>query len=257
MDKQINYKGKNMGYKEYNNYPDRPTIIFLHDSFGCIKLWRDFPEKLGEMTKCNVLIYERIGYGNSDPMDTHHRENNYLEDEAAIFNDLIKMWNLDKVILFGHSDGGSISLLEAAKYPKDIRAIITVGAHVFVEDITIGGIDEAVEMYKTGDLKAKLAKYHGDNVENVFWSWADTWRSEKFRSWNMERFLPMIKCPSLIIQGEKDEYGSIKQVESIVNNTTGKSEAFIVSNAGHTPYKEVPQVVLKKSAEFIKKILKD
>ena len=256
MNKQIKYKGKKIEFKECNYPKERSTIVFLHDSFGCIKLWRDFPEKLGEMTQCNILIYDRIGYGDSDSMGTPQREKDYLEDEANIFNDLRKIWNLNKIILFGHSDGGSISLIEAAKYPENIKGIITVGAHVFVEDVTVAGISVAVEMYETSDLKKKLAKYHGDNVENVFWSWANTWRSEEFRTWNIEKFLPMIKCPSLIIQGENDEYGTLKQVESITNKTVGNSEAFIIPNTGHTPYKEAPHIVLKKSAEFIESILK-
>ncbi|MGF6906142.1 alpha/beta fold hydrolase [Fusobacterium sp. PH5-44] len=254
MIKQTVYNGKTINVQEFNNYPNRPTIIFLHDSFGCIKLWRDFPEKLGKIAKCNVLIYERIGYGNSDPMDTIRRENSYLEEETDIFNDLIKIWNLDKVILFGHSDGGSISLLEAAKYPKNVLGIITVGAHVFVEDITVSGIGDAVKAYKEDDLKLRLEKYHKTNTDNVFWSWAKTWTSDEFRKWNIEQFLPMIKCPSLIIQGEKDEYGTLRQVESIINQTTGKSEAFIVPDTGHTPYKEKPDTILKRTAEFIQEL---
>lgn len=148
MSEKTFYKGKNIEVKKYINNENMPTIVFLHDSFGCIKLWRDFPEKLGQMTGCNTLIYDRIGYGNSDSMETYHRENNYLEEETDILNDLLKIWKLGKVILFGHSDDGSISLLEAAKYPENLLGIVTVGAHVFVEDITVSGIGEAVKAYE-------------------------------------------------------------------------------------------------------------
>lgn len=49
---------------------------------------------------------------------------------------------IDKAILFGHSDGGSIALIFAAKYPSKVGGIITEGAHIFVEDITLKGIRE-------------------------------------------------------------------------------------------------------------------
>lgn len=237
--------------KKIGNYSNKPTIIFLHDSLGCIELWRDFPQQLSDATQCNVLIYDRQGYGKSCAFINSKRDNNYLEIEADILNELLHFWNIEKAILFGHSDGGSIALLTAAKYPKKILGIITEGAHVFVEDITLKGINEAKELYETTDLKSKLEKYHDENTEAMFWAWAETWTTDEFKSWNMEKFLPMIQCKALIIQGEDDEYGSLKQVESIVNNTNGNSKKTIIPNVKHTPHKETPEFVLEKSVEFI------
>ena len=192
--------------KRIDAFPGKPTIVFLHDSLGCIDLWRDFPERVGEMTSCNVLIYDRQGYGKSCGFSNDKRNNQYLEAEAEVLNQLLEFWNIDQPILFGHSDGGSIALLTAAKYPSKIKAIITEGAHVFVEDVTIKGIKEAIHHYETTDLKTKLEKYHAKNTEAMFWAWAKTWTTEEFSSWNIEQFLFDIQCPSLIIQGEKDEY---------------------------------------------------
>jgi len=237
--------------KRISNHPGRPTIIFLHDSLGCIELWRDFPEKLGELTQCNVFVYDRQGYGQSGPFTYDERDNYYMELEADILNDLLDFWELDDVILFGHSDGGSIALIAAGKYPERIKGVITEGAHIFVEDVTINGIKEAVELYKTTNLKTKLAKYHGDKTEDMFWAWASTWTTDEFRNWNIEHFLARITCPSLVIQGEDDEYGTLKQVEGIINQTTGNAEKLILSKVKHTPHKESPEVVLMQVSEFI------
>lgn len=70
--------------KRTDNFSGRPIIVFLHDSLGCIELWRDFPQKLAEMTQCNIFIYDRLGYGKSEPMPTHERPVNYMELEADI-----------------------------------------------------------------------------------------------------------------------------------------------------------------------------
>lgn len=237
--------------KRIDTFPNRPTIVFLHDSLGCIDLWRDFPERVGALTQCNVLLYDRQGYGKSCGFTYTKRDNHYLELEADILNQLLNYWNIEQPILFGHSDGGSIALLTAAKYPEKIKAIITEGAHVFVEDITVNGIKEAIQLYETTDLKSKLEKYHGSNTEAMFWAWANTWTTEEFRSWNIEHFLPMIQCPTLVIQGEKDEYGSLQQVESIKEKVSGATEKFIIPSIGHTPHKDNPEVVLKKISSFI------
>ena len=241
--------------KRTTNFSGRPTLIFLHDSLGCIELWRDFPEKLGAATNCNVLVYDRQGYGKSSPFSIAKRDNFYMEREADMLNELLVFWNIEKAILFGHSDGASIALLTAAKYPEKILGIITEGAHVFVEDVTVAGIKEAIQLYETTDMKTKLKKYHGANTEAMFWAWAETWTTAGFRPWNIENFLPGITCPSLIIQGENDEYGTLKQVRAISTQTSGTATELILPNIKHTPHKEAPQLVLEKSSAFIKQLL--
>ena len=236
-------------------YPGRPTIIFLHDSLGCIQLWRDFPKKLGELTNCNVLVYDRQGYGKSSPFTTSERNNDYLEIEADILIEILDAFKIADAILFGHSDGGSIALIAAAKYPSHIKGIISEGAHIFVEEKTLDGIKEAVEVYRTTNLKYKLEKYHGDKTEDVFSAWSNTWLSEKFSTWNIENYLSFVTCPSLIIQGEEDEYGTLKQVEGIFNKVPGVATKLILLNVKHTPHKEAAELVLQKSANFISALL--
>ncbi|MCH2214781.1 MAG: alpha/beta hydrolase [Flavobacteriales bacterium] len=237
--------------KKSGRNPTLPTIVFLHDSLGCIELWRDFPEKLGTLSACNVISYDRRGYGKSHPFAEKQRSKGYMELEADVLINLLDNWQLETAILFGHSDGGSIALIAAGKYPDRISAVITEGAHIFVEDITIRGIRKAIELYKTSGLKSKLTKYHGDKTDELFWAWASTWTKDEFRSWNIESFLPSISCPCLIIQGENDEYGSIDQVEGIIRGTLGYAEKFLIPNVKHTPHKEVPDLILSKSKKFL------
>lgn len=229
-----------------------PTIIFLHDSLGSITLWRHFPATLGEKARCNVLLYDRQGYGESAPFNSISRHNNYLETEADILIKIMDAFELKQTILFGHSDGGSIALIAAAKYPERIKGIITEGAHIFVEEITLAGIRDAVHAWETTDLKSRLAKYHKENTEGVFRAWTETWLNEKFRNWSIEHFLPQIICPVLVIQGENDEFGSMEQVNGIMNNVSGKAEQLIVPGVGHTPHKESKEIVLEKAVEFIR-----
>ena len=251
MQSQFKIVLNEIAIRRFDNFSGRPTIIFLHDSLGCIELWRDFPQKLGALTNCNVLVYDRQGYGKSCPFSYPKRDKHYLELEADILNELLVHWNIDNAILFGHSDGGSIAIIMAAKYPEKIKAIITEGAHIFVEDITVNSIKEAIREYQTSDLKSKLQKYHGNKTEEMFWAWAGNWTTEEFRDWNIENFLPLINCPSLIIQGEEDEFGTLDQVTKIASQTSGKLSQFIIPNIRHTPHKEATELTLEKVKEFI------
>lgn len=251
MQQEIKFKFDEIAIKRINNFSNRPVIIFLHDSLGCIELWRDFPQKIIELANCNVLIYDRQGYGKSCSFSNSKRDNYYLEHEADILNALLDYWNIDKAILFGHSDGGSIALIAASKYPEKISGIIIEGAHIFVEDITIAGIKEVEKLYQTSNLNAKLKKYHGSNTDKMFWAWVTTWTSKEFRNWNIEKFLPLIKCPLLFIQGEADEFGTLKQVETTISSVKGISEKFIIPDVGHSPHKENQEKVLEKTIQFI------
>jgi len=234
----------------------RPALVFLHDSLGCIALWRDFPERLAARTGCNVLVYDRQGYGASSPFSVgRQRDQSYLEREADVLVQLLDQCGLQNVILFGHSDGGSIALIAAAKYPALFRGLISEGAHIFVEDISLEGIRTAVDAYEHTDLRQRLYKYHGDKTDAVFAAWTETWLRPDFRDWTIENLLPGIQCPVLVIQGEQDEYGSVAQVEGIVKNVSGPAQVLLVPGAAHTPHKETPAIVLDAAADFISGLL--
>lgn len=239
-------------YTEFFNVDgNQPVVVFLHDSLGCVELWRDFPRRLSEMNHCNVMVYDRQGYGKSDPMLTYERPVNYLEIEADRLMVLLEYFGLKKVILFGHSDGGSIALIAASKYPDQINAVVAEAAHIFVEDVTLDGIYKAKEAYRSTNLHQRLVKYHGDKVETLFRAWTETWIRNDYRDWNIEHFVSSILCPVLFVQGETDEYGSIQQVDKTVHQVQGKADKYILPNVGHTPHKEAPDLVLERVTSFI------
>lgn len=248
---RVHLKGQELYVEVHNMFPGRPTLVFLHDSLGCVQLWRDFPRKLAEATKCNVLAYDRLGYGKSGPMPTHERPVGYMELEAAVLDDLLAALGINDVVLFGHSDGGTIALIAASKYPERIKAVVCEAAHIFVEDVTLQGIYDAIEAYKNTNLPERLQKYHGDKVDTIFRSWTETWTRSDYRTWNIEHLLKGISCPLLFVQGEADEYGTLAQVDKTIGQVSGSAEKYLVPNVGHTPHKEAPEQVLARASAFI------
>lgn len=229
-----------------------PVLVFLHEGLGSIELWRDFPQELVKATGCDALIYDRWGHGLSERLDGK-RPVNYLEEEAfRSLPQVLAQGGVDDAVLIGHSDGGSIALLFAARY--GVRGVVTEAAHVFVEEVTLAGIREAVKVYESSELKAKLSRYHGDNTESLFRGWADTWLSPEFRNWNIEDYLPEITSPLLVIQGEEDEYGSEAQMEAIISQVSGPARSLLVPGCGHTPHHQARAVVLEEMARFIRSV---
>lgn len=255
IDGMISVNGQQLYVRCTEYTPGRPTLVFLHDSLGCAAFWRAFPDQLAGLTACNVLVYDRKGYGASEPFDARPRGTDYLEREADVLNALLDACSIRQAILFGHSDGGSIALIAAARYPHRIAGLIAEAAHIFVEEVTLHGIRAAVERYATTDLPQRLERYHGSKAESVFRAWTGTWLREDFRSWSIEHLLPLITCPVLVIQGDADAFGTMAQVDGIVQRVRGKAESFILPGIGHTPHREEEVETMARSAGFVNEIL--
>ena len=211
-------------------------------------MYKNYPEQLCQQLDVRGFIYDRSGYGKS-PGDLSNRTLNYLEEASTDLHQILTEHVKGPIVLYGHSDGGTIALLYASKYPKNNLGIITEAAHVFVEDLTIQGIKVAVKAFENKKLD-RLEQYHGRKYETTFWAWANTWLHPDFKYWNIERFLPQISVPQLIIQGEHDQYATLEQVYSIQRHTQGVTTIF-VPPCKHAPFKEKPALILKKISQFI------
>lgn len=233
---------------------DRPTLVLLHEALGHIGMWKDFPQQLAEATGLDLLVYERRGYGRSSPI-TLPRPDDYLEEEGRDWlGPVLDAAGLKKVILVGHSDGGSIALIGAACLQKRVVAIITAAAHIRIDLLTTAGIVEAVELYKTTELPERLARYHGERTDLLFRAWSETWLRDRFQPLDLSDYLHQISCPALIIQGADDQYGEVAQVEDIVSGIGEKAEALFLPDCGHVPHLQAPAATLKAMQGFVESL---
>jgi len=231
-----------------------PVLVFLHEGLGSIRQWRDFPQQVAMATGCRALVYDRYGYGGSDVLQEARVGVQFMHDAALKeLPDLLKKLEIENPILIGHSDGASIALIHAgAGYP--VRGVAVMAPHVFIEDICVNSIQDAARQFETTDLADRLGRYHRD-AGKTFHLWADAWLDPAFRDWNIEPYLPGIKCPLLAIQGEDDEYGTMAQLDRIQRQVQGPCELLKLSAGGHSPHKDQPERVLNSLANFIGKII--
>ncbi len=253
MTHYIQAGGHRLAYSWINPAADRrePVLVFLHEGLGCMKQWKDFPLILCKAAGLRGLMYDRYGYGKSEALK-ETRDAGFLKREACeILPELLQKLGINgKIILFGHSDGGTIALLFASCFSGKTLCLVAEAPHVFLEEVSLDGIQSAVKAYKESDLKQRLTKYHGDKTQIMFESWTGLWLDEKNKDWNMFEELKRIKSPLLVIQGDKDNYGSFRQVETILKLTGGQSNGFYLKNCGHFPHYEHKNTVLNESVRF-------
>lgn len=235
---------------------DRDLIIFLHEGLGSVALWRNWPARLCEQADCRGLVYSRYGYGASTARPPEEKwPVSYMHAQAEeVLPALLKALNMqnERPVLYGHSDGGSIALMYAAMYPENTQAIAVAAPHIFVEDVTIASIEQAREAYLTTDLPKRFARYH-QNPDSAFWGWNDIWLNPQFKYWNIEEYLPKIRCPVLAIQGKDDEYGTLAQIQGI-QRIVPKTEMCIIEDCRHSPHKDQPQKLNQALVRFFHKL---
>jgi pimeloyl-ACP methyl ester carboxylesterase len=226
-----------------------PTLVFLHEGLGSVSTWRDVPEELARRTGCGALVYSRLGYGASDPV-APPRPLSYMHDEAELLPEVLDAAGVQRAILVGHSDGGSIAILHAgSERAGRVRGLVLEAPHVFVEDLSVASIAAARDEYLHGDLRARLARHHQD-VDGAFWGWNRAWLDPGFRSWNIEAALPDIRVPILAIQGADDPYGTLLQIDAIERRAPGPTERLILPECGHAPHRDQRAATLDAIARF-------
>ena len=236
---------------------DSPCMVFLHEGLGSVSMWRDFPHQLCTALGWRGLVYSRPGYGQSTPRaPDDHWQPDFLQQQAlevlpALLLALGVNGTQQPLWLFGHSDGGSIALIHAAKAhtvgAASPAGIVVLAPHVLVESISVTSIQAARQAYldtdpKTG-LKPRLARYHAD-PDSAFWGWNDVWLSDAFRTWDIRPILHHITCPVLAIQGLDDEYGTLEQVRSI-QRMAPQTRLLELPQCGHSPHKDQADAVVE------------
>jgi len=237
--------------------PDKaPTLVLLHEGLGCVAMWRDFPAKIAERTGYGVLVYSRPGYGKSDPVPLP-RPLTYMHEEAVeILPAVLDQAGIKRAVLLGHSDGASIATIYAGcRQDFRVRGLVLMAPHFFCEDISVKSIAAAKEAYETTDLRVRLARYHGNNVDVAFWGWNQAWLHPDFRHWNIGEFLPTLRVPVLIIQGRDDQYGTAAQIELAQAEAHCPVEVLYLDRCQHSPQVDQPEATLEAIAEFSRRVL--
>ena len=236
-----------------------PLIVFLHEGLGSLAMWKDFPQRLCDAAGCRGLVYSRPGYGRSTPraaeeawgLDFMHRQAHEVLPALlhALGIDIVARTCAERPWLFGHSDGGSIALLYAARFSSQVAGAIVVAPHILVEDLSVRSIEQARQAYLDTDLRERLARYH-DDPDSAFWGWNRIWLQPPFRDWSIEGEIESITCPLLAVQGVDDEYGTLEQIHGIARRVP-QTQLLELAECGHSPQRDQAERLIAASVAFI------
>ncbi len=233
----------------YSNNNKLSSIVLLHEGLGSVSMWKEWPQELSEKLKRNVIVYSRLGMGYSSPLKKPRNISFMHEESKKYLKKIIENYCVIEPILYGHSDGASISIIYAGLgFP--LNSIILEAPHLLVEDITIDEIKKLRSLWDKSNIKKRFGKYHND-AESAFIEWCKIWLSRDFRNWNIVNYANSIRVPVLAIQGANDQYGTMKQIDLLEKNVKTKFSKFILESCKHSPHKEYPELILEKIDSFL------
>lgn len=228
--------------------PGKPVLVFLHDGLGSIQTMRSFPTALSDACGMGGFVYDRLGYGRSDRLDSFPTL--FMEDAADRLPRVLEKAGIDDCILVGHSDGGTIALLYGATIPPGVRAVATVAAHVRVDRLTKGQIERHADMVARGDIPGWMERFHGDRAAHLMGCWADTFLHPTYDTWDISNLIAPMRCPLLSLQGSEDAYGLPDQLDWI-RTAVPHADARLIDGLGHFPHVEAPEQMLEVIVPFL------
>jgi pimeloyl-ACP methyl ester carboxylesterase len=243
-------------YRMVGPRPDAaPTLILLHEGLGSAGMWGDFPEKLSAATGCGVFGYSRVGYGQSSPAALP-RALDFMHVEARqTLPRLLEAIGFQQGILVGHSDGASIAAIYGGSVQdRRVRGLVLMAPHFIVEDVTMAAIVAIRKAFDTTDVRTRFQRWHADADATVH-GWSDVWLNNDVRAWDLREDLAYIRVPILIIQGEHDDFGTVRQIEIAREECACPVEVLLMPNIKHVPHREAPDATLAAIADFCNRLL--
>jgi pimeloyl-ACP methyl ester carboxylesterase len=245
-------------YRMIGPRPDAaPTLVLLHEGLGSADIWGGFAQELATATGAGVFAYSRAGYGRSSRSQLP-RPVSFMHDEARdVLPLVLDAMGFRRGLLVGHSDGASIAAIYAGSVQDHrVRGLVLMAPHFFTEDMGIAEIARAKIAFETGPLRAKLARLHAD-PDNAFHNWSGPWLDPEFRNWELSDALAHIRVPILIVQGENDQYGTMRQIEMAQQECYCPVEVAMLPDTRHAPYREAPEATLRAISDFANRLLRD
>lgn len=196
-----------------------PAVVLLHEGGGSLQSWLGTVSALAGPRR--AIAYDRRGFGGS-PREADFGPGHF--DEALL--DLLALLSArctGPVDLVGHSDGGSIALLAAARHPHLVRSVIVVATHVMADPATVDAVRGfGPPQTWNSTLQERYASAHGGDWVEVVERWMTMWTTDAgIVGWDMRAELRDIRCPVLVAHDRADPLSATKHADAISDAVAG------------------------------------
>ena len=237
---------------------DKPTLIFLP---GLTADHRLFEKQIDFFKdKYNIFVWDAPGHGASWPFSFTFS----LMDKARWLNEILIKEQIHSPVIVGQSMGGYVGQTFAQLYPEKLKGFVSIDSaplqrkYITGAEIWLLKRMEPVYYYypwkallKSGTKGVATTEYGRHLMHEIMMGYdgdkkryaALSGHGFKILAEAYEKDLPYeIKCPALLICGEKDQAGSTVRYNKVWHKTSGIPIAWI-KDAGHNANTDQPEIV--------------
>ncbi len=230
-------------------------LLLIHGGWGLGVNGFHFQEKT-LARDFRLIIPDRRGYGRSTPVDGFHADFHWQHADDMLH--LLDALQIDRVQVWGHSDGAIIGAIMAILAPDRVRVLAFEGGHLYNRKT-----ESQVQMRQVYDdpnllpevARVKLAQYHGEDYwPQAIRNWAGAWIELYEREGDLYRNrLAEIHSPVLIIHGAHDEHTPVSEMEELARRIPNARLA-IYPDGGHSLHdqRETREACTQTVREFLR-----
>ncbi len=264
--RQTQFKDVNIGYSRSGV---GNTIVLLHGFLEDSSMWDGFVADHSDQFE--IVTVDLLGHGSSDCTGYVHT----MEEQAEAVLSVLKIENIERCVMIGHSMGGYVTLAFADQYPDRLtgfglfhstafpdseakkiereRAVIAIMDHpeLFVE-LTIPKLFAANRLHAMKveiDAAINLAKKHPTQgiIANA--------RGMKERK-DQSELLRRTSLPVLFVHGNEDPVLSNDLAKEQTRNCNHIS-AYFLDGVGHMGHLEAPEESFKAISDFMNELVEN
>lgn len=237
---EFDHGGQELAARRWGRAPAQ--IVMLHDGLGSLTQWREVPGRVAARTGATVVAYDRAGHGTSRPVPTGPWPADWLHRQAQVLDRVLAHPAVGEApLVVGHSDGGSIALIQAIDGRERVGAVLALAAHSWVEPVCVESI--SAMRANRNRLVASLDRFH-DHPSELFEAWSGVWVSEEFAHWDIRDRLGAIVVPVIVAQGRDDAYATDAHATETAAAIGANARPELLADLGHILHHDDPDRVV-------------
>lgn len=262
----------------------KPTVILLHGFGASTFSWRDIVPELDD--RSDVVAFDRPGFGLTERLLAGEWEgpNPYsLTTQADATIALMDELGIERAVLVGHSAGGAVAALAAARHPNRVEGLVLEAAAIYTGGGTPGWIRPLLatpQARRVGPLIVRRVFSGPRGTEFLRSAWADPsaitdemiegYRAPlTIRDWDKALWeltiaprpdapvdvLDRIECPVLVVAGTEDAIVPYEDGVRLAEDLDGRLATF--EETGHLPHEERPERFATEVYRFLDELEED
>lgn len=255
-----NYLDTKHGQIHYWQAGTGPDLLLVHQSAQCADEYTGLVPFLSDQFRLTALDLPGHGYSSAPATECT------VDDYAAATITLMEALGLEQAAFCGHHGGSSIGIAIAASAPSLISRLILSGSGIRTPEeakallTTRGSHDVPSNLGPEffAGMWSRYQNYFGEEaserdkfrvyvagLQSKLWPFD---AHDAIMQWDRKKFLPLVKCPVLLIQGELDSF--VQRQEELQAMIPG-AERTVIPDAGAFMFFEAPQACAEVIARFL------